>query len=78
MIKQQINNIDAMRINGLEILAIYMRGRLIWYPSITFYDKKQHIPEPKPPREDDIILSCYYNGYWIDEYPWTDDTPWVD
>lgn len=24
------------------------------------------------------VLSCYYNGYWIDEYPWTDDTPWVD
>jgi hypothetical protein len=23
------------------------------------------------------ILSCYYNGYWIDEYPWTDDTPWA-
>ena len=26
----------------------------------------------------DVILSCYYNGYWIDEYPWTDDTPWTD
>lgn len=24
------------------------------------------------------ILSCYFNGYWIDEYPWTDDTPWKD
>ena len=24
------------------------------------------------------ILSFYYNGYWIDEYPWTDDTPWKD
>ena len=23
-------------------------------------------------------LSCYFNGYWIDEYPWTDDTPWKD
>lgn len=27
---------------------------------------------------DKTIQSCYYNGYWIDEYPWTDDTPWTD
>lgn len=25
-----------------------------------------------------IILSCFANGYWIDEYPWTDDLPWTD
>lgn len=25
-----------------------------------------------------ISASCYYNGYWIDEYPWTDDTSWMD
>jgi len=24
------------------------------------------------------ILSCFFNGYWIDEYPWTDNTPWKD
>jgi hypothetical protein len=24
------------------------------------------------------ILSCYYSGYWTDEYPWTDDTSWTD
>lgn len=23
------------------------------------------------------LLSCYANGYWMDEYPWTDDTPWA-
>lgn len=22
------------------------------------------------------IESCYYAGYWQDEYPWTDDTSW--
>ena len=22
------------------------------------------------------LSSCYANGYWIDEYPWTDDTTW--
>lgn len=24
------------------------------------------------------VASCYANGYWIDENPWTDDTSWVD
>ncbi len=25
-----------------------------------------------------IILSSFYNGYWVDQYPWTDNTPWAD
>ena len=29
-------------------------------------------------QQGEMILSCYYNGYWIDEYPWTDETPWQD
>lgn len=24
------------------------------------------------------MLSCYSNGYWIDQYPWADNTYWVD
>lgn len=24
------------------------------------------------------LLSCYSNGYWIDEYPWTDGLQWAD
>lgn len=24
------------------------------------------------------LLSCYSNGYWIDEYPWLDDLQWAD
>lgn len=24
------------------------------------------------------ILSCYANGYWIDQYPWIDDAFWKD
>ena len=56
-------DIPAIHINGHNILAIYMRGRLIWSPKID---------------NEETILSCYYNGYWIDEYPWTDDTPWTD
>ena len=74
MIKQKTNNIDAMRVNGLEILAVYMRGRLIWYPT---KDKENDNPQGDDDK-DDIILSCFYNGYWIDEYPWTDETPWTD
>lgn len=25
-----------------------------------------------------LVLSCYSNGYWIDEYPWIDDQVWND
>lgn len=58
----RINNrtIEAIYRNGVNILAVYTKGQLVW-PEII-----------------DTILSCYYNGYWIDEYPWTDDTPWTD
>lgn len=24
------------------------------------------------------IISCYSNGYWIDEYPWVDEQCWTD
>ena len=24
------------------------------------------------------IISCYSNGYWIDDYPWIDDQVWTD
>lgn len=24
------------------------------------------------------IISCYHNGYWVDEYPWTDNLCWRD
>lgn len=24
------------------------------------------------------ILSCFSNGYWIDEYPWKDEYIWSD
>jgi len=64
MLKQGKNDIAAMHVNGYTVLSIYMRGRLIW--------------PIKKEEEEKIILSCYYNGYWIDEYPWTDDTPWTD
>ena len=24
------------------------------------------------------FISCFSNGYWIDEYPWLDDASWTD
>lgn len=54
--------VDNIYIQNRPIIAVYTQGRKIWPDKI----------------EIDIILSCYYNGYWIDEYPWTDDTPWTD
>ena len=64
MLRNATNNILSMHINGYNVLSIYMRGRLVW------------APESENP--DETILSCYFNGYWIDEYPWTDDTSWTD
>ena len=57
------NKIDTMEMNGHRVISIHFRGRRIWPEKII---------------DDENILSCYYNGYWIDEYPWTDDTPWKD
>lgn len=49
---------------------MYINGQSI----LSVYTQGQKIW----PEVIDKILSCYYNGYWIDEYPWTDDTPWTD
>lgn len=62
MIKINNKNVIAMYINGQSVLSVYTQRQLIW-------TIKEIIDE---------ILSCYYNGYWIDEYPWTDDTSWSD
>jgi hypothetical protein len=59
-----------IKINGKSVIGIYKQA----IPVIAVYTRGQLVW----PDIDDIILSCYYNGYWIDEYPWTDDTPWTD
>lgn len=65
----RINNrgIESILYNNRPILAVYVNGQKVWPEEII----------PIDPIIDEI-LSCYYNGYWIDEYPWTDDTPWTD
>lgn len=55
--------VTSIYYRGTPIAAVYLRGQKTW-PS-----QEQPILE---------ILSCFYNGYWIDEYPWTDNTPWTD
>ena len=60
-----------IRINNRNVSAIRINGNNV---SSVYVNGLRIWP-------DDIIgiiLSCYYNGYWIDEYPWTDDTPWTD
>ena len=56
-------------INNRRVDQIFVEGR----PIVAVYTEGRKIwPDIT------IILSCFYNGYWIDEYPWTDDTPWTD
>ena len=54
--------VSAIYWKDQPIIAVYTLGRCVW-------------PNTSGSEE---ILSCYYNGYWIDAYPWTDDTPWTD
>lgn len=54
-------------INGKPVTAIY-RNQI---PIVAVYRNGYKV-------WPDIIMSCFYNGYWIDEYPWTDNTPWTD
>lgn len=64
MIRKGNSKIIAMYLNGQKILSVYTQGQLVW-----------------PEQGDEIIdkiLSCFSNGYWIDEYPWTDEIPWTD
>lgn len=56
--------VDSMYIQGLPVISVWTQGRKIW-------------PEHIEPIIDQIF-SCFFNGYWMDEYPWTDDTPWTD
>lgn len=59
-----INNHEIVGVysGSKDIVAVYSGLKLVWNKI----------------KEANKILSCYYNGYWIDEYPWTDDTPWTD
>ena len=53
-----------MYIQNVPITKVYLSKNVVW---------ELQVDEPVTE-----ILSCYFNGYWIDEYPWTDDTSWTD
>lgn len=61
-----------IHINGHDIVGVYsqLQDIIAVYNGLHLVWSKEAII--------DKILSCYYNGYWIDDYPWTDDTPWTD
>lgn len=53
--------------NSRDLLAAYLNGKQISYIALN---GQKIWPS--------IILSCYSNGRWIDEYPWLDNYPWTD
>lgn len=60
-------------INNLNIISIYCGSSAI----VSVKYGVHHIwPDSEPSPVDS--LSCFANGYWIDENPWTDDLPWKD
>ena len=60
-----------IRYNNKNLLAINFGSK----PIIAIYYKREKI---WPSINNDIIESCFSNGYWIDDYPWIDDLPWKD
>jgi hypothetical protein len=56
-----------IKISNKDLLALYYGSE----PVLGIYMNGEKI-------WPSIILSCFSNGYWIDEYPWTDDLPWTD
>ena len=60
-------HINNHRITGIyrglqEIDRVYNGKYIVWIKPI----------------ELGIILCCFSNGYWIDEYPWVDTEVWTD
>lgn len=59
-----------IKIKNGQIVAMYINGQNV----LSIYIQGQLAWTKKIIK----ILSCYNNGYWIDEYPWTDDLSWKD
>lgn len=66
MIYTTKNQVDGIYYGQLQINAIYFGKTLVWELKTT------------PPEEPDYdeLNSCYAQGYWIDDYPWTDEDSW--
>lgn len=57
----------GIKINGGDVLTIYNGNQEV----IAVYTNGQLI-------WPDGNKSCFGNGYWVDEYPWSDEEIWVD
>lgn len=60
-----------IKIKNGQIISMNING----YKILSVYTQGQLVWAKKTINK---ILSCYNNGYWIDEYPWTDNTFWID
>lgn len=60
-----------IRIGNNKIIAMYRNGQRI----LAVHTQGQMI---WPEEIINEILSCFSNGYWMDEYPWVDNDTWVD
>lgn len=58
-----------IRINNRGISGIYIGSRKI---AAVYHGHRLVWSKIKG------VISCYSNGYWIDEYPWVDDQVWTD
>lgn len=58
-----------ININNLPIKSVYVGDKLVY----NIYVKDTLVWELLSE-----VLSCYANGYWIDDQQWTDDTQWSD
>ena len=60
-----------IRIGNNKIIAMYRNGQRV----LAVHTQGQMIWPEEIVNE---ILSCFSNGYWVDEYPWADNDTWVD
>ena len=60
-----------IRFGNKTIVAMYINGQDI----LSVYTQEQQI---WPEEVINEILSCFSNGYWIDEYPWVDEQSWTN
>ena len=57
-----------IHINNKDISGIYINGKdisSVYYGLSLVWTKLNG-------------MSCYGNGYWVDEYPWIDNDAWMD
>ena len=60
-----------IRKDNKGFISMYIGGQEI----LSVYTQRQLV---WPEQIINKVLSCYFNGYWEDDNPWTDETYWVD